>query len=130
MNGVPPSPKILVHFHEQLQLKLARGHGKVSTTVEDTFDAFSAARSATSLPTAAAVSAFVPPEISLSRQRHLLGHTRYVINDLRVDVFVRTENVQAWALSSTRDFVTYTTMSLLTCFVLSGFVITIFTSLI
>ena len=103
---------------------------KVSTTVEDYFlMPFSAARSATSLPTAAAVSVLFHLKFLYPRQRHL-RHTRYVINDLRVDVFVRTENVQAWALSSTRDFVTYTTMSLLTCFVLSGFVITIFTSLI
>ena len=28
MNGIPPSSKILVHFREQLQLKLAHGHGK------------------------------------------------------------------------------------------------------
>ena len=89
MNGVPPSPKILVHFHEQLQLKLARGHGKgIHHGRRLLFNAFSAARSATSLPTAAAVSVFVPPEISLSKAEALIAVTRYVINDLRVDVLL------------------------------------------
>ena len=62
---------------------------KVSTTVEDYFlMPFSAARSATSLPTAAAVSVLFHLKFLYPRQRHLLRHTRYVINDLRVDVLL------------------------------------------
>ena len=73
MNGVPPSPKILVHFHEQLQLKLARYGKGIHHGRRLLFNAFSAARSATSLPTAAAVSVLFHLKFLYPRQRHLLA---------------------------------------------------------